>query len=750
MSRCAIPFTKSASPDFTTTWNNTLQPAIRAIFEKKAFLLSFSELYVSTYNLVVHGNGASLYNKLVSEMEFQCTSILNSLLQHTDTDFLEELSCSYADYERYSRLVCEIFMYLDSGYVRLPGQTLVDPIKSMCLNVFVAHLFPSSHVSTIQQRTTSLLLSNFQRARELQLPPSSVPFSVKSCVSMLMSLGLKSRAVYLHVFEGIFLEHCHAHYLHFATTHLYSVALSDYIDTLSTLLDYEFSLVSYLVDHDGAEAARLTAHDALVVKNLDSIFALESGPIMWVQSPLTYIKPLQQLYKLIVTVNDGQSRLINLIIESMRSELRSIKMSYASNLDSSFSAFVEALIQIYSRIFHDLIENCFENSTEFKRLAHNDFELTLNEDQDGLNSTMIAIALSRHTDFLLTVDLSSQSDIIANQLFDEIVAIFKLLRSKDVFECAYSKSLSKRLLGNRIISIDLERMFVSKFKVEVGQNVIPLESMLRDFELSNQIMIDFAQSESYTPLVSAHVLTFGRWPFSVDSFVPVIPLPLLDSFNSFSEFYLSKQTSRKLSLVYHKSTAEISFEIFDGFGGKSFLIACTLLQALVLTCFDRFRQILTLNQIEERTGIPYSDLIGVVEVLCRDPKRRLLLRKPQDKQDQSQWSRLDEFVVNEKFSSKTFKITLMSEGPTRKKEENAVLAKQIDHDRNHLIDASIVRLMKVSKRIGYSELIDRVKIDLRLHFQPSTQSIKSRVESLIERDFIEREGDSRDYFKYVA
>ena len=75
---------------------------------------------------------------------------------------------------------------------------------------------------------------------------------------------------------------------------------------------------------------------------------------------------------------------------------------------------------------------------------------------------------------------------------------------------------------------------------------------------------------------------------------------------------------------------------------------------------------------------------------------------------------------------------------------------QVEEDRRHLVEAAIVRIMKARKSLHHNDLIAEVTKQLSVRFVPSPQFIKKRVESLIEREYLERaEGDRRVY-QYIA
>ena len=72
--------------------------------------------------------------------------------------------------------------------------------------------------------------------------------------------------------------------------------------------------------------------------------------------------------------------------------------------------------------------------------------------------------------------------------------------------------------------------------------------------------------------------------------------------------------------------------------------------------------------------------------------------------------------------------------------EEEMLQAQIQSQRKTMTEASIVRIMKARKSLDINTLIAEVLRQLTSRFEPSTTDIKKRVEDLIERDFLERDG----------
>ena len=111
----------------------------------------------------------------------------------------------------------------------------------------------------------------------------------------------------------------------------------------------------------------------------------------------------------------------------------------------------------------------------------------------------------------------------------------------------------------------------------------------------------------------------------------------------------------------------------------------------------------------------------------------------------------DVFHFNDKFSSKLYKvkvgtITAQKECESEKQETR----QKVEEDRKPQIEAAIVRIMKSRKVLDHNNIITEVTRQLAARFLPHPAVIKKRIESLIEREFLERDTEDRKLYRYVA
>lgn len=73
---------------------------------------------------------------------------------------------------------------------------------------------------------------------------------------------------------------------------------------------------------------------------------------------------------------------------------------------------------------------------------------------------------------------------------------------------------------------------------------------------------------------------------------------------------------------------------------------------------------------------------------------------------------------------------------------------EVFRDREYQVDAAIVRIMKARKRLTHTLLISETMTQLK--FPAQNNDIKKRIESLIEREYLERDPEDNSMYRYLA
>ena len=108
----------------------------------------------------------------------------------------------------------------------------------------------------------------------------------------------------------------------------------------------------------------------------------------------------------------------------------------------------------------------------------------------------------------------------------------------------------------------------------------------------------------------------------------------------------------------------------------------------------------------------------------------------------------DTFSVQSNFKSNQRRIRITNIMVKETKEERDKTVEAVSRDRLYLIDAVLVRIMKARKTILHQQLIPQVMEQVKVPAQPA--DIKKRIESLIEREYMERDAKDRNRYNYLA
>ena len=73
---------------------------------------------------------------------------------------------------------------------------------------------------------------------------------------------------------------------------------------------------------------------------------------------------------------------------------------------------------------------------------------------------------------------------------------------------------------------------------------------------------------------------------------------------------------------------------------------------------------------------------------------------------------------------------------------------EVFRERQYQVDAVIVHTMKARKRLAHTTLMAEMMAQLR--FPATSSDLKKRIESLIEREYLERDPEDNSFYRYLA
>jgi cullin 1 len=165
----------------------------------------------------------------------------------------------------------------------------------------------------------------------------------------------------------------------------------------------------------------------------------------------------------------------------------------------------------------------------------------------------------------------------------------------------------------------------------------------------------------------------------------------------------------------------------------------TTLQAVALLLFNEGEGALSFEAVRESLNLSVDVVKRIMHSLSCG-KYKVLSKNPVGKTI----STTDTFEVNSSFSCPMRKIRI----PMASLEESNS-QKHVEEDRSIAIEAAIVRIMKARKTLQHQQLISEVLSQLAF-FRPNVKVIKRRIEALIDREYLERDPEQPNTYRYLA
>ncbi|KAH7839521.1 hypothetical protein Vadar_005284 [Vaccinium darrowii] len=671
------------------TWA-TLKSAISAIFLKQPDPCDLEKLYQAVNDLCLHKMGGSLYQRIEKECEAHISAALQSLVGQSEdlVVFLSLVEKCWQDFCDQMLMIRGIALYLDRTYVKQAPST--RSLWDMGLQLFRKHLALAGEV---EHKTVFGLLKMIESERLGEAVDRTL---LNHLLKMFTALGIYSES-----FEKPFLERTSEFYAAEGVKYMQQSDVPDYLKHVEIRLHEEHERCVLYLDANTRKPLVATAERQLLERHISAI--LDKGFVMLMDG-----NRIEDLQRGIVMDEEKDKDMVSCLLE--------FKASLDTIWEESFAK---------NEAFCNTIKDAFEHLVNFRQ-------------------NRPAELIAKFLDERLRAGNKGTSEEELEGTLDKVLVLFRFIQGKDVFEAFYKKDLAKRLLLGKTASIDAEKSMISKLKTECGsQFTNKLEGMFKDIELSKEINESFKQSsQARTKLpsgieMSVHVLTTGYWP----TYPPMdvrLPHELNVYQDIFKEFYLSKYSGRRL--MWQNSLGHCVLKAEFPKGKKE--LAVSLFQTVVLMLFNDAQK-LSFQDIKDSTSIEDKELRRTLQSLACG-KVRVLQKLPKGREVEDD----DSFEFNEGFTAPLYRIKVNAIQMKETVEENTSTTERVFQDRQYQVDAAIVRIMKTRKVLSHTLLITELFQQLKFPIKPA--DLKKRIESLIDREYLERDKNNPQIYNYLA
>jgi len=233
---------------------------------------------------------------------------------------------------------------------------------------------------------------------------------------------------------------------------------------------------------------------------------------------------------------------------------------------------------------------------------------------------------------------------------------------------------------------------------------------------------------------------------------------ILDKYiENYTEFYCNKFKNRQLKWIHEYSYAFIDMKSNNG---KVYNIIASNYQMSFLYLFNKnknqqisFKEILTKLNVNVMENKNYEQTLTSHFLPLFNNKLFLIINKEKDEINQMEEN--DIIYLNLSFNQEDTKIKLLN-SIIEKKEITVAEEKKEDEvshfvleDRKHLLDAIIIKILKRDKIVEFEKLKSLLIEDVKKFFVPEIKFIKTRLENLMDRNFVKRSDDDPNCYEFI-
>lgn len=695
--------------------------------------------------------GCELYQKLQLFLESYLDSLQRSGTDFQDEGLLKFFTKKWEDYQFSSKVLNGFCAYLNRHWVKREndsGHNNVYEIYNLALVTWRDIFF-----KCFSKKVTNAVLKLIERERNGDPINSRLISGVAECY---VALGLNeldttklakqepTLKIYKEFFEAPFIDDTEHYYSRESSEFLRQNPITEYMKKVETRLEEEKKRIRLYLNEATEEILLKKCEEVLIQKHLDLFYSEFENLLNDCKND-----DLARMYDLVAKIPDGLNELKRLLeIYIYNQGMEALEKCCDLSLNDP-KLYVQTILEVHSK-YDLLVLSAFHNDKGFVAALDKACGRFINNNaitKKCNNSSKSPELLARYCDILLKKNTKNSEDAELEDTLSQVMIVFTYIEDKDVFQKFYSKWLARRLVQQTSASDDAESTMISKLKTACGfEYTSKLQRMFLDVGVSKDLNETFkkhSETEGQSLSIDFYimVLSSGSWPFQ--QCLPLtLPTELEKSYQRFTDFYSTQHSGRKLSWLYSMSKGELVTSCYK----NRYTLQASTFQIAILLLFNKKTEYLV-KDICDLTEIKMETLVQVLAVLF---KAKFLVSEEEGELEEAdiKADTLVKLFLN--YKNKKFRININAPIKSEVKQEDEKTHKNIEEDRKLLIQAAIVRIMKMRKVLKHINLISEVLSQLSSRFKPKVPIIKKCIDILIEKEYLERVENEKDSYKYLA
>ncbi|CAN6690524.1 unnamed protein product [Malus baccata var. baccata] len=685
-------------------------------------------LYTTIYNMCTqkppNDYSQQLYDKYREAFEEYITStVLPALREKHDEFMLRELVKRWANHKLMVRWLSRFFHYLDRYFIARRSLPALNEVGLTCFRDLVYR--------EVNANARIAVIDLIDKEREGEQIDRAL---LKNVVDIFVEIGMGQMESYEQDFEAHLLVDSGEYYSRKAANWILTDTCPEYMSKAEECLKREKERVNnYLHSSSEQKLVEKVQHELLIVYSTQLLEKEGSGCRAMLR--LDKVDDLSRIFRLYNKIPKGLDP-VSLVFKQHITAEGTALVQQAEDAASSQArggagtqeqVLIKNIIELHDK-YMKYVDDSFQNHTLFHKALKEAFEVFCNKSVSGSSSAEL---LAGFCDNILKKGGSDRlSDEAIEETLEKVVKLLAYISDKDLYAEFYSANE------------DHERSILTKLKQQCGgQFTSKMEGMVTDLTIARDHQKGFEEYLHDNPAVNpgmdltVTVLTTGYWP-SYKSFDLNLPEEMVKCVEVFKGFYETKTKHRKLTWIYSLGTCNVTGK----FDTRPIELIVSTYQAALLLLFNSADK-LSYSEILTQLNLTHDDLVRLLHSLsCA--KYKILIKEPNSKTISTN----DSFEFNYKFTDKMRRIKI----PLPPVDERKKVIEDVDKDRRYAIDAAIVRIMKSRKVLGHQQLVMECVEQLGKMFKPDIKAIKKRIEDLITRDYLERDKENPNMFKYLA